>query len=123
MFSVGLILGLRPDFGLSEIYRFWVHFGGVGWAGMGWVGCIELDSEFRAAVFGQKLVFRRFWAMAGTFLCARKPFLRQLISDLRISGLDSGILMYLGSIGIGIPRFAFTGFDNDDDRRRQRRRK
>ena len=93
MFSVGLILGLRPDFGLSEIYEFWIHFGGVGWAGMGWVGRIQLDSEFWAAVSGRKLVFRRLWATAGTFLCSRKLFLRRLISDLRIYGLDSGILM------------------------------
>ena len=40
MFSVGSILGFRPDFGLSEICGFGVHFGGVGWAGMGWVGWI-----------------------------------------------------------------------------------
>ena len=69
MFSIGPILGFRPDFGLSEIYRFGIHFGGVGWAGMGWVGRILLDFEFWAAVFGRRLVFRRLWATVGTFLC------------------------------------------------------
>ena len=76
MFSVGPILGFRPDFVLSEIYGFWIHFGGVGWAGMGWVGRILLDFEFWAAVFGRRLVFRRLWATAGMFLCGRKLFLR-----------------------------------------------
>ena len=89
MFSVGLILGFPLDFGLSEIYGFWIHFGGVGSAAMGWVGPILLDFEFWAAVFGRRLVFRRLWATAGTFSCGRKLFLRRLISDLRIYGLES----------------------------------
>ena len=90
---------------------------------MGWVGQILLDFEFRAAVFGRKLVFRRLCARAGTLFCGRKLLLRRLISDLGVYGLDSGILMYLGGIRIGIPCFASTGLDKDDDRRRRRRRK
>ena len=119
MFSVCSILGFRPDFGLSEICGFGVHFGGVGWAGMGWVGWIYLDSEFRAAVFGRKLVFRRLWATAGTFLGGGKLFLRRVyfgFGDLwpRFWELD-----VLGGIGIGIPCFASTVFEDDDDRRRR----
>ena len=78
MFSVGPILGFWPDFGLCAICGFGVHFGGVRLAGMGWVGWIQLDSEFRAAVFGRKLVVHRLWATAGTFLGGRKLFLRRL---------------------------------------------
>ena len=74
MFFVGSILGFQPDFGPSEIYRIWIHFGGVGWVGMGWVGRVLLDFEFRAAVFGRKLVFRRLWDTAGYIFMRPKAF-------------------------------------------------
>ena len=120
MFSVGPILGFRPDFGLSEIYGFWVHFGGVGWAWLGWVGWILLDSELRAAFFGRRLVFRGLWATAGALLGGRKLLFRRVyfgFADLwpRFWVLD----VPGGDIGIGIPCPASTVFEDDDDRRRR----
>ena len=39
-------------------------------------------------------------------------FVRSIL-DLGIYALDFGILMNLGVIGIGIPCFPYTGFDDD----------
>ena len=114
MFSVGPILGFRPDFGPSEICGFWGTFwrSGLGWDGLGWLDL----ARFRVSggCFRPKTGFSSF---VGTFLGGRKLILRWVyfgFGDLwpRFWELD-----VLGVIGIGIPCFASTVFDNDNDRR------
>ena len=74
MFSVGPILGFQPDFGLSEIYGFWVHFGGVGWAGMGWVGLDLARFRVSGGCFRLKTGFSSFVGHGGYVFMRPKAF-------------------------------------------------
>ena len=111
------------DFGRILGFRRFTDFGYISaeWAGLGWAG---LAGFSKIPSFGRLFSAKDwFFVVCGLgrvrFYAAGGFLLRSLISDLRIYGLDSGILMYLGGIGIGIPCFASTGFDDDDDRRRR----